>query len=97
MGVDEAGSSSGVLEVMVKDSARKSISVIVWYMWFDRCDGAVLILRGLSTLSFIPRKSELNTSELGTRLRTRTRVIHKINDLVGARFFKGVLAGRTRP
>jgi hypothetical protein len=68
IGVDEAGSSSGVLEVMVKYSAKKSIGVIVWCMWFDRCDGAVLILKALSTLSFIPRKSELNASELGTRL-----------------------------
>jgi hypothetical protein len=42
MGVDEAGSSSGVLEVMVKYSAKKSIGVIVWCMWFDRYDGAVL-------------------------------------------------------
>jgi hypothetical protein len=52
MGVDGTGSSSGVLEVMVKSSTKKSISVIVWYVWFDRCDGAVLILTGLFTLYF---------------------------------------------
>ena len=58
-GVDGAGSSSGVLEAMVKSSAKKSIGVIVWCV-FDRCDGTVLILTGMPTLSFIPR--------LGTRL-----------------------------
>ena len=77
MGLDEAGSSSGVLKVMVKCSAKRSIGVIVWCMWFDRCDGAVLILKGLSTLSFIPRRSELNASELGTRLRARLSYVSK--------------------
>jgi hypothetical protein len=50
-GADGAGSASGVLEVMVKRSTKKSI-VIVCGGWFDRCDGTVLMLKGSSTLSF---------------------------------------------
>jgi hypothetical protein len=53
MGADGAGSSSGVSEVMAKRSTKKSIGVIVWCgVWFDRCDGTVLMLKGPSTLSF---------------------------------------------
>jgi hypothetical protein len=51
-GADGAGSVSGVVEVMVKSSAKKSIGVIVCGVWFDRCDGTVLMLKGSSTLSF---------------------------------------------
>jgi len=47
-----AGSASGVLEAMVKSSKKKSIGVIVCGVWFDRCDGIVLMLKGSSTLSF---------------------------------------------
>ena len=36
---------------MVKRSAKKSIDVIVCGVWFDRCDGNVLMLKGSSTLS----------------------------------------------
>jgi hypothetical protein len=48
-GADGAGSASGVLEVMVKRSTKKSIGVIVWV---DRCDRTVLMLRGSSIISF---------------------------------------------
>jgi hypothetical protein len=51
-GADGAGSASGVLVVMVKRSTKKSIGVIVCGVWFDRCDGTVLMLKGSSTLSF---------------------------------------------
>ena len=37
-GADGAGSASGVLEVMVKSSTKKSIGVIVCGVWFNRCD-----------------------------------------------------------
>ncbi len=48
----DGASASGVLEVMVKSSTKKSISVIVCGVWFDRCDGTVLVLEGSSTLPF---------------------------------------------
>jgi hypothetical protein len=48
----DGASSSGVLEAMVKSSTKKSIGVIVCGVWFDRCDGTVLMLKGSSTLSF---------------------------------------------
>jgi hypothetical protein len=52
-----AGSASGALEVMVKSSAKKSIGVIVCVVvWFDRCDGTVLMLKGSSTLSIYTHK-----------------------------------------
>ena len=51
-GAEGDGSSSGVLEVMVKRSAKKSIDVIVCGVWFDRCDGTVRMLKDSSTLSF---------------------------------------------
>ena len=50
-GADGQGSSSGVLEAMVKRSAKKSICVMC-SGWLDRCDGTVLIIRGSFMLSF---------------------------------------------
>jgi hypothetical protein len=52
-GADGIGSASGEVEAKVKSSAKESIGVIVWcVVWFDRCDGTVLMLKGSSTLSF---------------------------------------------
>ena len=50
-GADGAGSASGVLEVMVKRSAKKSICVMCGVR-LDRCDGTVLMLKPFFTLSF---------------------------------------------